>query len=86
MSAAAAAPIPAPEGFVDLRAFLHNAGIDAAFIRVTLDEYLFDAQNLPRLAWFDDPVDEHQAWAYREAIQTFRDMIADAPDEGNGEG
>lgn len=80
------APIPAPDGFVDLRIFLHEAGIDAAFVRVKLDEYLGNGQNLPQFEWYADPLLEHQAWAFRESIQTFRDMIAEADDIGNGEG
>lgn len=81
----ATAPIPAPEGFADLRTFLHKAGIDAAYIRVKLDEYLGTYQNMPREDWFTDPLLDHQVWAYRGVIQTFRDMIAEAEDAGDGD-
>lgn len=77
--------IPAPARFTDLREHLHTAGIDAAFLSLTLEQYLDLPDNMPKHDWFLDPHEDHQAWQYRENISQFRGMIVDKPDEGNGE-
>lgn len=78
-------PIPAPARFTDLREHLHTAGIDAAYLSLTLEQYLNLPDNMPQHDWFTDPHDDHQAWAFREAINTFRGMVEEKPEEGNGE-
>lgn len=78
-------PIPAPAGFKDLRVHLHEAGIDAAHLSFVLEQYLSIPDNLPRSDWFSDPLADHQAWAFREAVEAFRQMIVDKPDVGNGD-
>ncbi|MEZ0607859.1 hypothetical protein ACAW74_05045 [Fibrella sp. WM1] len=78
-------PIPAPEGFTDLRVHLHEAGVDAAHLSFVLERYLETPDNMPRSDWSTDVQAEHQAWAYREAVGTFQQMIVDKPDDGNGD-
>jgi len=78
-------PIPAPSRFTDLRQHLHNAGIDAAYLSLTLEQYLALPENLPKQDWFLNPADDHQAWAFRETLGQFKGMIEDKPDEGNGD-
>jgi hypothetical protein len=77
--------IPAPAHFTDFRVHLHNAQIDAAHLHFVLGQYLDLPENLPKADWTTDPLEEHQAWEFREAIDTFRQMIEDKPDQGNGE-
>jgi hypothetical protein len=77
--------IPTPDTFTDFRAHLHTAQIDAAYLALVLEQYLNLPDNLPRSDWQTDPLAEHQAWAFREAIDTFRQMILDKPEQGNGE-
>lgn len=78
-------PIPAPARFTDLREHLHTAGIDAAYLSLTLEQYLTIPDNMPQHDWFLDPLEDHQAWQYRENINQFKAMIVDKPDEGNGD-
>ena len=78
-------PIPAPARFTDLREHLHNAGIDAAYLSLTLEQYLNLPDNMPQQDWFLDPQDDHQAWQFRENINQFMGMIQDKPDIGNGD-
>lgn len=78
-------PIPAPARFTDLRQHLHNAQIDAAYLSLTLEQYLSLPENLPKQDWFIDPQDDHQAWQFRQNIVQFVEMIRDKPDVGNGE-
>ncbi|MCX6216387.1 hypothetical protein [Spirosoma sp.] len=78
-------PIPAPPRFTDLKVHLHSAGVDAARLNFVLEHYLDLPANKPLEAWYLEPHEEHQAWAFREAIQTFQQMIVDDPEAGNGE-
>ncbi|MCK8492906.1 hypothetical protein M0L20_13645 [Spirosoma sp. RP8] len=77
--------IPAPARFTDLRKHLHDAGIDAAYLCLTLEQYLNLPDNMPTHDWMLDPHEDHQAWEYRENLNNFRQMIVDKPDEGNGD-
>ena len=66
--------IPAPDGFRDLREYLHQRRIDAAWIRTVLDSYLgeYDHQQT------DVDIDlDHQVWAYRQVITDFKQLIED---------
>lgn len=76
--------IPAPAQFTDLRQHLHDAGIDSAYLSLTLGNYLGKAENMPRQDWFLDPQEDHQAWAFREAINEFREMTQEKEDIENG--
>ncbi|RZM21702.1 MAG: hypothetical protein EOO88_31925 [Pedobacter sp.] len=78
-------PTPAPAGFTDLRVHLHTAGVDAAHLSFVLEQYLSIPDNLPRSDWFTDPLEDHQAWAFREAVTSFQQMIVDKTDEGDGD-
>jgi hypothetical protein len=78
-------PIPAPAQFTDLRQHLHNAGIDSTYLCLTLEQYLGKEENMPKQDLFLDPVEDHQAWAFREAINEFMEMTREKEDEGNGE-
>ncbi|WP_019986305.1 hypothetical protein [Rudanella lutea] len=78
-------PFPAPARFTDLRAHLHAARIDAAHLSFVLEHYLSLPQNMPLDEWYQDPLEDHQAWAYRDIVSSFRQMIEAKPDEGNGE-
>ncbi len=40
---------------------------------------------MPLDEWYQDPLEDHQAWAYRDIVSSFRQMIEAKPDEGNGE-
>jgi hypothetical protein len=75
--------IPAPARFTDLRQHLHNAGIDAAYLSLTLENYLAIADNMPSHDWMLDPHDDHQAWAYREVINHFMEMVEEKEDSEN---
>ncbi|GAB3803419.1 hypothetical protein GCM10028819_33310 [Spirosoma humi] len=75
--------IPAPARFTDLRQHLHDAGIDSAYLSLTLEQYLDKAENMPQQDWFLDPMEDHQAWAFREAINEFRAMTQEKEDVGN---
>lgn len=77
--------IPAPARFTDLRQHLHNAGIDSAFLSLTLEQYLDLPENMPQHDWFLDPQEDHQAWQFRETINEFRGMTQEKLPEGNGD-
>ncbi len=77
--------IPAPTSFTDLRKHLHDAQIDAAYLNHVLERYLDEPANMPQYGPLSDPLDEHRAWAYRQAILTFQQMIKAKPEEGNGD-
>lgn len=77
--------IPAPTRFTDLRQHLHAAQVDAAYLSHVLEQYLELPDNMPQHDWFLDPLEDHQAWDYRNALIAFQQMIVAKPDEGNGE-
>lgn len=77
--------IPAPNRFTDLRQHLHDAGIDSAYLSLTLEQYLAREENMPKADWFNDPHEDHQAWQFREAVIEFMEMTQEKPDEGNGD-
>ena len=67
--------IPAPEGFRDLRDYLHQRRIDAAWIRTVLDAYLGEYEHKQT-----DGVDldlDHQVHEYRRIIDDFKQLIED---------
>jgi len=77
--------IPSPAQFTDLRQHLHAAGIDSAHLSFTLEQYLGKEENMPKQDLFLDPVDDHQAWSFREAINEFMEMTQEKEDVGNGD-
>ena len=79
------AAVPAPAEFQALRDYLEAAQIDVDHLCFHLEQFLQQPQHLPRSDWFTDPHEEHQAWAYRQTVQEFADMVRSRPDEGNGD-
>ncbi|GHB64043.1 hypothetical protein [Persicitalea jodogahamensis] len=66
--------IPAPDGFRDLRAYLHERRVDAAWIRTVLDQYLSEYENQQT----DVDMDlDHQVFTYRAIINDFKHLIED---------
>ena len=53
-------------------------------LSLVLEQYLAMPDNMPQHDWFLDPLEDHQAWAYREVINEFRGMTEEKPPEGNG--
>ncbi|TDB69098.1 hypothetical protein [Arundinibacter roseus] len=74
--------LPAPNGFLDLRTYLHQRKIDAAWIRTVLDKYLKEYANQQT----DCDLDlDHQVWEYRRVIVDFKQLIEDdnQPDQAD---
>ena len=79
------AAVPAPADFQALRDYLTEQQIDIDHLLFHLGHFLTKTEHLPVGDWFSDPQEEHQAWAYRQTIAEFIDMVQTGPEEGNGE-
>lgn len=79
------AAIPAPEQFTDLRQHLHDAEIDPAYLVLKLREWLDNYANLPRTDWFTDPLDDHQAWYYRQVVEDMAEYLREPDEPGDGD-
>jgi hypothetical protein len=80
------AAVPAPAEFQVLRDYLEKAQIDVNHLCFQLEQFLQQPEHLPGENGFEDPHGEHQAWAYRQTVQEFIDMVQARPDAGNGDG
>ena len=82
--------LPAPDGFLDLRDYLHKRRIDAAWIRTVLDQYLAEYEN--RQTDSPDLDLDHQVYDYRRVIVEFKTLIEHdnqpelEPDKADGGG
>lgn len=66
----------APQGFPDIRLFLHEHQIDHGWLRTVLLQYLSSNLQTDSDIWID-----HAAWDYRHAITEFTNLLEDEPDD-----
>lgn len=74
--------VPAPAEFQALRDYLEAAEVDVDRLCFLLERFLEEPAHLPHADWETDPQADHQAWAYRMAVQEFRQIVG----KENGKG
>lgn len=62
--------------FEDLRLYLHSKGIDHAWLRTVLEQYLSQNKQTDM-----DTFTDHSVWEYRNTIADFGNLLQDEPDE-----